>query len=103
MLTKNLRPNVQLPPAEEWDPLNYGQLLAAAVAIEPLGQVLKLTFFKRRELWHWIITRPRTVIDEVVFIITGRRNPWKRLLAVICLQPADSINVMVNGMAVLIL
>ncbi|KAL0067467.1 hypothetical protein AAF712_005455 [Marasmius tenuissimus] len=79
-LAEAIDPDVQLPPAEEWDPLNYGQLLAAAVAVEPLWQVLKLTFFKRHELWQWIITRPRTVIDEVVFIITGRRNPWKRLL-----------------------
>ncbi|KAL0576399.1 hypothetical protein V5O48_005588 [Marasmius crinis-equi] len=73
-------PDVKLPPSEDWDPLNYGQLLAAGVAIEPMWQVLKLMFIRRRDLWNWIKSRPRVVTDEVVFIATGHRNPWKKVL-----------------------
>ncbi|ESK84019.1 hypothetical protein Moror_11522 [Moniliophthora roreri MCA 2997] len=67
-------------PAQSFDPLGYGQLLAIAVIIEPLYAVLRLAFFRRREIGRWLFLQlPKSLWHGIVFILTGKRNPWKTI------------------------
>ncbi|KAJ4477156.1 hypothetical protein J3R30DRAFT_3753923 [Lentinula aciculospora] len=68
------------PPAG-YDPLGYGQLLAAAVAFLPLWQVMCLIWGSRGKTLAWIKRYPTSLWNGVVFIFTGHRNPWKKVLA----------------------
>ncbi|KAK7018797.1 hypothetical protein VNI00_018227 [Paramarasmius palmivorus] len=67
-------------PPEDFDPLGYGQLLAVAVAIEPLWAVTRLTFIRRKEIKQWLLQYPKSVWHGIVFIFTGKKNPWKVIL-----------------------
>uniref|UniRef100_A0A0W0F2K9 Uncharacterized protein n=1 Tax=Moniliophthora roreri TaxID=221103 RepID=A0A0W0F2K9_MONRR len=67
-------------PARSFDPLGYGQLLAIAVIIEPLYAVLRLSILRRREIGRWLFLQlPKSLWHGIVFIITGKRNPWKTI------------------------
>ncbi|KAJ3714288.1 hypothetical protein C8R42DRAFT_726767 [Lentinula raphanica] len=67
-------------PPTGYDPLGYGQLLAAAVAFPPLWQVMWMTWGSRGKLLAWIKGYPASLWNGTVFLITGRRNPWKKVL-----------------------
>ncbi|ESK87172.1 hypothetical protein Moror_11835 [Moniliophthora roreri MCA 2997] len=69
--------NVPYQPSPDFDPLGYGQLLAIAVAIEPLWAVVRLSFLRRREITRWILQFPKSLWNGIIFILTGKRNPWK--------------------------
>ncbi|KAF9264059.1 hypothetical protein L218DRAFT_1076633 [Marasmius fiardii PR-910] len=60
--------------------LSYGQLLAVAIAIEPTWNVLKLFFFRRWDIVSWLKQWPQSIWNGIVFIFTGHRNPWKKIL-----------------------
>jgi len=68
-------------PPSGYDPLDFGQLLAAAVAFPPLWQLLTLIWTNRGEILKWIKGYPRSLWNGIVFIFTGHRNPWKKVLA----------------------
>ncbi|KAJ3794194.1 hypothetical protein GGU11DRAFT_797122 [Lentinula aff. detonsa] len=68
-------------PPPGYDPLGYGQLLAAAVAFPPLWQVLGMIWGSRRKLLAWIKGYPASLWNGIVFIFTGHRNPWEKVLA----------------------
>ncbi|KAF5377329.1 hypothetical protein D9757_008006 [Collybiopsis confluens] len=63
-----------------YDPLGFGQLLAAAVAFPPIWQLLHLMWTNRTETGKWIKGYPASLWSGVVFIFTGHRNPWKQVL-----------------------
>ncbi|KAK0189063.1 hypothetical protein F5146DRAFT_694635 [Armillaria mellea] len=67
-------------PEDDFDPLGFGQILAATVAIEPIYEVMKLSFNRRRDVWEAIKRYPGSVWNGFVFIVTGHRNPWKKIL-----------------------
>ncbi|KAK1223174.1 hypothetical protein PQX77_013955 [Marasmius sp. AFHP31] len=58
---------------------SYGQLLAIAVAIGPVLSTLKLAYSRHRDMWSLLKRCPRSVWNDVVFIVTGHRNPWKEV------------------------
>ncbi|KAF9056720.1 hypothetical protein BDP27DRAFT_641154 [Rhodocollybia butyracea] len=64
-----------------YQPLGYGQLLAGAVAFPPLWDVLCLIWAGRHEILAWIKRYPTTFWNAVIFLLTGHRNPWKKVLA----------------------
>ncbi|KAL0570474.1 hypothetical protein V5O48_011489 [Marasmius crinis-equi] len=74
-----IKPDEPYEDSEDFDPLGYGQLLAAGIAIEPLWNVLKMAFFKRHNIFAWCKQWPQSLWRGTVFILTGRHNPWKRL------------------------
>ncbi len=81
---------------EDFDPLGFGQvinyihlrfvylttvqILAATVAIEPIYEVAMLSFHRRWDVWEAIKHYPHSVWNGIVFIVTGHRNPWKKIL-----------------------
>ncbi|KAF8886407.1 hypothetical protein CPB85DRAFT_1566832 [Mucidula mucida] len=65
---------------DKWDSLGFGQLLAATAAIQPLYEVCKLTIRRRHELWRTVAGYPRSFWNGVVFLVTGHRNSWKKIL-----------------------
>ncbi|KAK0237505.1 hypothetical protein EDD85DRAFT_830491 [Armillaria nabsnona] len=70
----------EAPPYEpriNYDPLGFGQLLAATVAIEPIYAVCLLIWTRRADLGNYIRRLPSAFRDGVVFIISGRGNPWR--------------------------
>ncbi|PBK75956.1 hypothetical protein ARMSODRAFT_1013363 [Armillaria solidipes] len=75
-------PNYQYKPQGEdgFDPLGFGQILAATVAIEPIYEVAMLSFDRRWDIWEAIKHYPDSVWDGIVFIVTGHRNPWTKIL-----------------------
>ncbi|KAK0480192.1 hypothetical protein IW261DRAFT_119487 [Armillaria novae-zelandiae] len=75
-------PNYQYPPKPKdgYDPLGFGQILAATVAIDPIYEVAMLSFERRWDVWEAIKHYPGSVWDGIVFIVTGHRNPWKKFL-----------------------
>ncbi|KAF5382242.1 hypothetical protein D9757_008960 [Collybiopsis confluens] len=62
------------------DGLDFGQLLAAAVAFPPLWRVLSLMWASRRGILSWIKGYPRSTWNGIVFLFTGHRNPWEQVL-----------------------
>ncbi|KAK0211266.1 hypothetical protein DFS33DRAFT_1298454 [Desarmillaria ectypa] len=70
----------QSPPYEpriNYDPLGFGQLLAATVAIEPIYAVCLLIWKRRADLESYIKRLPSAFWDGIVFIVSGRGNPWR--------------------------
>ncbi|KAK0236179.1 hypothetical protein EDD85DRAFT_632837 [Armillaria nabsnona] len=65
---------------EDFDPLGFGQILAATVAIGPIYEVAMLSFHRRWDVWEAIKHYPHSVWNGIVFIVTGHRNPWKKIL-----------------------
>ncbi|KAF8868697.1 hypothetical protein CPB85DRAFT_1362130 [Mucidula mucida] len=65
---------------DDFDPFSFGQLLAATVALQPLFEVCKLTVCRRRDLWRTVAYYPKSLFNGIVFIVTGHRNPWKKIL-----------------------
>ncbi|KIK63105.1 hypothetical protein GYMLUDRAFT_41418 [Collybiopsis luxurians FD-317 M1] len=63
-----------------YDPLGFGQLLAATVAFPPMWQVLNLIWTRRNDIVAWIKSYPISLWNGIVFILTGHRNPWKKVL-----------------------
>ncbi|KAJ8094256.1 hypothetical protein PM082_006795 [Marasmius tenuissimus] len=59
--------------------LSYGQLLAIAVAIDPVLSTLKLAYSRRRDVVALLRRCPRSVRNDVVFVVTGHQNPWKEV------------------------
>ncbi|KAL0566762.1 hypothetical protein V5O48_015244 [Marasmius crinis-equi] len=66
--------------AKDFDPFSYGQLLAVAVAAQPVWSVSKLFLRKRENIRDWLLDWPQSMGNGIVFIVTGRRNPWKKRL-----------------------
>ncbi|KAG7096108.1 hypothetical protein E1B28_006784 [Marasmius oreades] len=66
----------------DFDALGYGQLLAAAIIIQPIWGVCKLSFLKRHTILSWLKQRPQSIWNSIVFICTGdqTRNPWKEIV-----------------------
>ncbi|PBK72971.1 hypothetical protein ARMSODRAFT_953412 [Armillaria solidipes] len=52
---------------EDFDPLGFGQILAATVA-------------RRRDVWEAIKQHPGSVWNGIVFIVTGHQIPWEKIL-----------------------
>ncbi|KAL0573563.1 hypothetical protein V5O48_008396 [Marasmius crinis-equi] len=95
---------------KDFDPLGYGQvvfcrpfnigpnadniispkLLAIAVAAEPLWTVCKLAVRKRMHIREWLLDQPQHTWNGVIFILTGRRDPWKKHLEALSRQ-AESV------------
>ncbi|KAK0202731.1 hypothetical protein DFS33DRAFT_1385105 [Desarmillaria ectypa] len=67
-------------PEEDFDPLGFGQILATTIAIQPIYEVVKLFFRRRWDVWAAIKHYPGSVWNGIVFILTGHRNPWKKIL-----------------------
>ncbi|SJL03925.1 uncharacterized protein ARMOST_07282 [Armillaria ostoyae] len=67
-------------PEDDFDPLGFGQILATTVVIEPIYEVVKLSFHRRWDVWEAIKHYPGSVWNGIVFIVTGHRNPWKKIL-----------------------
>ncbi|SJL01599.1 uncharacterized protein ARMOST_04921 [Armillaria ostoyae] len=65
---------------EDFDPLGFGQILAATVAIGPIYEVAILLFDRRRDVWEAIKQYPGSVQNGIVFIVTGHQNPWDKIL-----------------------
>ncbi|KAJ3817757.1 hypothetical protein F5880DRAFT_1336944 [Lentinula raphanica] len=59
-----------------YDPLGYGQLIAAALAFPPLWKVMWMTWGSRGKLLAWVNGYPTSLWNGTVFLFTGRRNPW---------------------------
>ncbi|KAG7096107.1 hypothetical protein E1B28_006783 [Marasmius oreades] len=74
-----IEPDPQYTPTD-FDPLGYGQLLAAAIVIQPIWGVFKLAFLRKHEILLWIKQWPKSVWNGIVFIFTGDRNPWKEIV-----------------------
>ncbi|KAK0439968.1 uncharacterized protein EV420DRAFT_1733430 [Desarmillaria tabescens] len=64
-------------PRINYDPLGFGQLLAATVAIEPIYSVCLLIWTRRVDSWNFIRCLPSEFRDGVIFIVSGRGNPWR--------------------------
>ncbi|KAK0439971.1 uncharacterized protein EV420DRAFT_1769366 [Desarmillaria tabescens] len=64
-------------PRINYDPLGFGQLLAATVAIEPIYAVCLLTWNRRADLRSYIRRLPSAFRDGIIFIVSGRGNPWR--------------------------
>ncbi|KAK0467167.1 uncharacterized protein EV420DRAFT_670250 [Desarmillaria tabescens] len=60
-------------PEDDFDPLGFGQILAATIAIEPIYEVVKLTFRRRWDVWEAIKHYPGSVWSGIVFILTGHQ------------------------------
>ncbi|KAK0446170.1 hypothetical protein EV421DRAFT_2034051 [Armillaria borealis] len=63
-----------------FDPLGFGQILAATVAIGPIYEVAILSFDRRWDVWEAIKQYPGLVRAGIVFIVTGHQNPWEKIL-----------------------
>ncbi|KAJ4500710.1 hypothetical protein C8R41DRAFT_913796 [Lentinula lateritia] len=77
----NGQPVTPYSPPDGYDPLGYGQLLAAGVAFLPLWQVLCLIWESRGHMLAWIKRYPSSLWNGIIFIFTGHRNPWEKVLA----------------------
>ncbi|KAJ3755471.1 hypothetical protein EV360DRAFT_85878 [Lentinula raphanica] len=66
------------PPAG-YEPLGFGQLIAAALAFPPLWKVMCMIWRSREKLLAWVIGYPTSLWHETEFLFTGRPNPWKVL------------------------
>ncbi|ESK87174.1 hypothetical protein Moror_10916, partial [Moniliophthora roreri MCA 2997] len=67
-------------PKEDFKPLGYSQLLAAAVSVKPLWAVTRLTFTKRRSILEWIKNCPVEVWRSILFVFTGQYNPRRKIM-----------------------
>ncbi|KAK7018800.1 hypothetical protein VNI00_018230 [Paramarasmius palmivorus] len=64
---------------EKFNLLVYSQLLALAVAVEPLWAVAVLSFESRRSILSWLKNCPGEIWRSTVFIFMGRYNPWRKI------------------------
>ncbi|KAK0203771.1 hypothetical protein DFS33DRAFT_830386 [Desarmillaria ectypa] len=64
-------------PRINYDPLGFGQLLAATVALEPIYAVCVLAWKTRADIGGYLRQFPSSIWNGIVFIVTGHRNPWK--------------------------
>ncbi|KAK0482760.1 hypothetical protein IW261DRAFT_1592447 [Armillaria novae-zelandiae] len=68
-------------PRINYDPLGFGQLLAATVALEPIYAVCVLTWKRRVDISAYLRQLPSSMWNGIVFIVTGHRNPWRTVRA----------------------
>ncbi|KAK0220688.1 hypothetical protein IW262DRAFT_1386260 [Armillaria fumosa] len=68
-------------PRINYDPLGFGQLLAATVALEPIYAVCVLTWKIRADIGTYLRQIPSSMWNGTVFIVTGHRNPWRTIRA----------------------
>ncbi|KAK0216647.1 hypothetical protein EDD85DRAFT_869782 [Armillaria nabsnona] len=64
-------------PRINYDPLGFGQLLAATVALEPIYAVCVLTWKRRADIGAYLRQLPSSMWNGIIFIVTGHRNPWR--------------------------
>ncbi|SJL16023.1 uncharacterized protein ARMOST_19538 [Armillaria ostoyae] len=66
-------------PRINYDPLGFGQLLAATVALEPIYAVCVLAWKRRADIGAYLRQLPSSTWNGIVFIVTGHRSPWRTM------------------------
>ncbi|EIM91673.1 uncharacterized protein STEHIDRAFT_153294 [Stereum hirsutum FP-91666 SS1] len=73
--------------------LSYGQILSIFAAVTPVLYTIRLAWSSRDYLWHFLKRLPGEIMDEIIFVLTGHRDPLHKFIlpATQCSSPAQSL------------